>query len=568
MKDYDKWLKAAVIGSLWGASEIVLGSFLHNLRIPFSGNLLTAIGIILMVAGHRLWPEKGVIFRAGLICAALKTMSPSPVILGPMLAIFMQASLMELSILAGRRSTLGYLIGGGLAVSWNLAYRILSSIILYGSSLITLYQNLVDFLAQQIGWEIPGYWSPILLLWVLFFGWGVTAAVLGIMISRAAERTKEPWHLQSRVAPVKAPRWEGQGSRWHLLRPLLILALLITGLYSINMLPALYSLAALLCFLGLSSWYNPGLILRFARKRGFWMAITIMILLSGLFMGQDHGFSREGFQVGLSMAMRAIYVITGFGIISSELQRPQIAALFSSKRMEAFMAAVKTAFHTTPLLMENIPGKKAWRQPVRVLTSMVGSMEYSLEYMRDQHFKRQAVFVVTGDKGQGKTSLVKKLVDKLKKRNLSPAGILAPGIVKDGKRVGYRVQDIRSGRESLLCERLEGTNQLPYLFHPNGIRHGEEALKPEHAAKADLLIVDEVGPFELQGKGWDKTLQKLLPVWDGPILLVVRTSLVDAVARHYKLRPTMVFTAGKTPVEEALEAILTTLQQDTPDTGS
>jgi hypothetical protein len=30
----DIWLKAAVVGSLWGASEIVLGSFLHNLKYP------------------------------------------------------------------------------------------------------------------------------------------------------------------------------------------------------------------------------------------------------------------------------------------------------------------------------------------------------------------------------------------------------------------------------------------------------------------------------------------------------------------------------------------------------
>ncbi len=564
MKNYDKWLKAAVIGSLWGASEIVLGSFLHNLRVPFSGNLLTAIGIILMVAGHRLWPERGIIFRAGLICAALKTMSPSPVILGPMLSIFMQASLMELAILTGRRSNLGYILGGGLAVSWNLVYRILSSIILYGSSLIALYQNLVDFLAEQLRWEIPAYWSPILLLWALFFGWGAAAAVAGIIVSRAAEKAKQPWHLQA-APPLPTPVGRnGQGKGWYILRPLLVLALLISGLYSIHQMPALYSLIALLGFLGLSYWYNATLILRFARKRGFWMAIAIMILLSGLLMGQEPGLSRDGLHVGLSMAMRAVYVIIGFGIISSELQRPQILALFANRRMEAFMAAVKTAFQTTPLLMENIPGKKAWRQPIRVLTSMVGSMEYSLEYMRDQHFKRQTVFVVTGDKGQGKTSMVKELVDQLTRRNHCPAGILAPDIVKDGKRVGYRVQDIRSGRERLLCERQEGTNQLPYLFHQKGIQHGEEALKPGHTAKADLVIVDEVGPYELQGKGWDKALKKLLPVWDGPILLVVRTSLVDSVAQHYKLRPTKIFTAGETSVEEALEAILATLHQKSP----
>jgi len=36
----DIWLKAAMLGSLWASIEIILGSFLHNLHIPFSGTFL------------------------------------------------------------------------------------------------------------------------------------------------------------------------------------------------------------------------------------------------------------------------------------------------------------------------------------------------------------------------------------------------------------------------------------------------------------------------------------------------------------------------------------------------
>ena len=103
-KNRDIWLRAAVLGSLWGASEIVLGTFLHNLRIPFSSNLLTAIGIILMIAGHPLWPQRGLIWRAGIICAALKTLSPIHAIFGPMIAISAQAVLMQGAIFLGGRT--------------------------------------------------------------------------------------------------------------------------------------------------------------------------------------------------------------------------------------------------------------------------------------------------------------------------------------------------------------------------------------------------------------------------------------------------------------------------------
>jgi hypothetical protein len=64
------WRKAAVIGSLWAASEIILGSFLKNAHIPFAGLVLTGIGVAILVAGHSLWPVKGLLWRAGLVCAA------------------------------------------------------------------------------------------------------------------------------------------------------------------------------------------------------------------------------------------------------------------------------------------------------------------------------------------------------------------------------------------------------------------------------------------------------------------------------------------------------------------
>ena len=55
----EKWVKASIAGTIWAASEIVLGSFLHNPEVPFSGNLLTAIGVIILISlGHKLTDRK------------------------------------------------------------------------------------------------------------------------------------------------------------------------------------------------------------------------------------------------------------------------------------------------------------------------------------------------------------------------------------------------------------------------------------------------------------------------------------------------------------------------------
>jgi uncharacterized membrane protein len=67
------WLKASVLGSLWASSEIILGSFLHNLRVPFSSILLTGIAVMMLVSISLRWKEKGLIWRAVLICAVMKS---------------------------------------------------------------------------------------------------------------------------------------------------------------------------------------------------------------------------------------------------------------------------------------------------------------------------------------------------------------------------------------------------------------------------------------------------------------------------------------------------------------
>ncbi len=90
------WLKAAVLGGLWASVEIIIGSFFHNLRLPFGGTILAANATILMIAFYQMWPEKGLIWRAGLIAALMKSISPSAIILGPMIGIMSEALIIEM----------------------------------------------------------------------------------------------------------------------------------------------------------------------------------------------------------------------------------------------------------------------------------------------------------------------------------------------------------------------------------------------------------------------------------------------------------------------------------------
>ncbi len=557
----DKWLKAAVIGSLWGASEIVLGSFLHNLRVPFSGNILTAIGIVLMVSGHRLWPQAGILIRSGLVCAALKTLSPSPVILGPMLSIVMQASLMETALFLSRGTKAGYLIGGGLAVIWNLLYRILSSIVLYGSSLITLYQNLIDHFTGLAGLETQNYWWPLLLLWALFFLWGSIAGVAGIYISNRAKNVKPSFNF---TLPVKDPasgkdKFIVRSGMLTRIRPVIAFVLLLAGLYSISVFPLGITIAVTGVLLMVLYLYEKSIISRLFKKRALWVAMAIMLVLSGFFLGQQAGFSLEGFTGGIEMVLRAIYVIGGFGLISSELQRPEVSAVMKGKALSPLMDAVRVAFHTTPVLIETLPQGREWRKPARVLASMAGSMEHSLELMKRQNRVNRKTFIISGKQGEGKTTLANRVNKILKESKVITGGIIAPAYRIKGHRAGYMLESAgEAGKSVPLCHESDNLKEhLPgrFVFDEKGIEYGEELLSEAGSRDCDLVIIDEIGPYELKGMGWDKAFEKLLNSCGCNLLIVVRESLTDIITDRYGLHKPVIIKVSECSAEQAAEII-------------
>ena len=111
-------------GSIWAANEIVLGSFLHNLRIPLSGTFMAFLSVAVMVAFSMMWKDKGLIIRAGLIAALMKSISPSAIIIGPMVGIVLEAAFLQLFVTLLGRNIAGYALGGAFAVSGVLFQKV------------------------------------------------------------------------------------------------------------------------------------------------------------------------------------------------------------------------------------------------------------------------------------------------------------------------------------------------------------------------------------------------------------------------------------------------------------
>ena len=175
------WLKASVVGSIWASIEIILGSFLHNLRIPLSGMVLSFISVWLLISFLQIWKENGLIWRAGIICALMKSISPSAIIFGPMIGILTEAILIELIVLILGKNIVGYLIGGALAVLSTILHKLVSLLIFYGFNFIKILSDLYLYAVKQIDLEklSPDY--LIAFITAIYILTGLAAAIGGYL---------------------------------------------------------------------------------------------------------------------------------------------------------------------------------------------------------------------------------------------------------------------------------------------------------------------------------------------------------------------------------------------------
>jgi nucleoside-triphosphatase THEP1 len=113
-------------------------------------------------------------------------------------------------------------------------------------------------------------------------------------------------------------------------------------------------------------------------------------------------------------------------------------------------------------------------------------------------------------------------------------GVLSPDV--DGRRV---LQDARTGErirwQKDVSDNAEDVRIGRFVFDHQAF---DTAVGWLNAAVADpavrYVILDEVGPLELSGGGWDAWLRRALPLPSGKeLILVVREGLVGSVMDRY-----------------------------------
>lgn len=166
------------------------------------------------------------------------------------------------------------------------------------------------------------------------------------------------------------------------------------------------------------------------------------------------------------------------------------------------------------------------------------------------------VVIVTGERGSGKTTLATAVVERLRAAGRRVAGVLAPGAYRDNRRYSFEVVTLPAGERRPLSSRDPAPGWIEeqcFWVDPAGYALGNAALAGAGAG-ADVVVVDEVGPWELAGSGWAARLDELAPA-GVPLLLVVRSHCLFAVISRWELEPAAVIeAAGADPA--AIAALL------------
>lgn len=552
----EKWIKASIIGTIWAASEIVLGSFLHNLRIPFSSNVLTAIGIIILISTSYKWTEKGLFWRSGLICALMKTMSPSAVIFGPMIAILGQAVLLEISTRILGKNVIGFSIGAMLSMTSNLFHKIVNYIIFYGFNIVDVYADLLNYAQKQLNIKVDLVWSPILILAFIYCFFGLISAVIGIKVGKKLLRqTAENKPIYNKSVNTKLNN-SRQLFSYSILWLFIDIVFIITAFVLLNFSSwIVWSISITAIVVTWVMRYKRAL--RQLSRPRFWIFFVILTMITAfVFTKIQSQDIVDGLITGIQMNFRAVVVILGFSVLGTELYNPKVREFFLKTSFKQLPLALELSFESLPLMIATVPEiSMIIRNPVTVIYQVLSQIEYRLDEVQNKLSKR--IFIITGSIGQGKTTQIQKIVESLKEKNITVTGIYSPRLMENGNTTGYDIVDIETNRREAFLRQTDNKDLNgigKYSICQKGLESGNDALRRSKNNKNRLVVIDEIGKLELENQGWSANVTELLES-SAILIFAVRDTFTEQVIEKWNLKDYLVFNVSDNLYQEICELI-------------
>jgi nucleoside-triphosphatase len=152
--------------------------------------------------------------------------------------------------------------------------------------------------------------------------------------------------------------------------------------------------------------------------------------------------------------------------------------------------------------------------------------------------KKSKTYIISGNSGDGKTSLLISTIKKLQQKGLKISGFYAEGKWDQNTRIGFDLVDIESNNKIELCSTKfhSGWNKEGrFYFNPKAIAMGNNILANLQKSKPYLIVIDEIGQFELNGKIWANSFRNLLNSTTTPIIITAKQKLISKITSSFQI---------------------------------
>ena len=171
---------------------------------------------------------------------------------------------------------------------------------------------------------------------------------------------------------------------------------------------------------------------------------------------------------------------------------------------------------------------------------------------------QRGIHLLAGPVQGGKTTFAGRLAGMLEARDTPAGGFLCPGWFSEGVRAGFHLVNIRTGERLILAGTRQRAGWIPFRrfwFHPEAFRAGEQWIREAVDSRPSLLVVDEVGPMEMEGGGWSGLLDELTGKREILQLWIVRLPLAEEVAVRWGISRKRIIRTGRETPESLSERI-------------
>lgn len=118
--------------------------------------------------------------------------------------------------------------------------------------------------------------------------------------------------------------------------------------------------------------------------------------------------------------------------------------------------------------------------------------------------------MVTGPPGCGKTTVLLDLCRMLKSRGFVVGGIICPEMRDGTTRVGFEIVDLLGRRGILAHVSLFSSNGPVVSRYGINMEDLDEISREAFSRKADLFIIDEIGPMEMRSRVFTSEVDRIL----------------------------------------------------------